>query len=652
VETYDIYFNYPLSQRVALLDSKDRNTVLYEAKLKEDELKEDPTSSGDDLVPIFHGYGASGNVTGEVVYANYGTKQDYDALVDAGVDLTDKVVIVRYGKIFRGLKVKFAQDLGAAGVIIYSDPGDDFGATEANGFKPYPHGPARQASSVQRGSVQFLSLGPGDPTTPGYPSKGDALRQDPSPFIPSIPSIPLSYQDALPILKSLNGRGIPAKRFGSGWSGELAGIDYSTGPSKEVVLLDSAQDYDIRPAWNVIAKYPGVISTETIIIGNHRDSWIKGGAADPNSGSAVILEIARAFNEMIKLGWRPKRNIVFASWDGEEYGLLGSTEWGEDHAKYLDAHCIAYLNIDVAAQGTRFGASSSPLLHDMFYKVSKLVNSPKKGFDKVWDQWTHDLGRSDHLISNLGSGSDYTVFQDHLGIPSLDMGFRASKGDPVYHYHSNYDSFYWMDTFGDPSWEYHATIAKLIGLTALHLSESELIPFKTESYAELLKDYVKSLEDGSAFDVPDDVDADNYTLQKVLAAPTPDVIAPLRGLRKDIEKFQKAARKFDKYLDHLKHQYTKDYPWYKYPKKFIALAKIKVANIRLVAIERHFKYEAGLNDRPWFKHIVFAPGRYTGYAGQILPGLTEAVEDSNHAELQKWVSIIKEKVATVTKIIS
>lgn len=656
IETYDIYFNYPVSQRVALLDESDPNKVEFEAKLKEDKLKEDPTTFGDDLVPTFHGYGASGNASGQVVYANYGTKEDYDALVEAGVDLDGKIVITRYGRIFRGLKVKFAQDLGASGVLIYSDPGDDFGVTEANGYKPYPDGPARQPSSVQRGSVQFLSLGPGDPTTPGYPSKGNVDRKDPSPFIPSIPSIPLSYEDALPILKSLNGHGVPADKFGNGWKGELDGVKYSSGPSKQQVLVDSAHDYDIRPTWDVIAKYEGVISSEAIIIGNHRDSWIKGGAADPNSGSAVLIEIARAFNEMIKLGWRPRRTIILASWDGEEYGLLGSTEWGEDHAKFLDAHCVAYLNVDVATQGSRFGASSSPLLHDIFYKVAKRVHSPKHKFDTIWDEWTDSLNRTEHLINNLGSGSDYTVFQDHLGIPSLDLGFRASKNDPVYHYHSNYDSFHWMDTFGDPSWDHHAAIAKLLGLTALELSENELIQFKTYSYAELLDDYIAKLEKGVVSAFPDDeAEADYFHVaqEKVLAANlSPLFAASLRGLRRDVAKFANAAKTFDRYLKDLHHEVNRDYPWYKYPKKLITLAKIKVANIKLMSIERHLKYKDGLNNREWFKHIVFAPGRYTGYAGQILPGLTEAIEDGNEAELQRWVSIIKDRLASITKLIS
>lgn len=336
IVAYDTYINYPLGHRLALYEKSsnkqgievDKETwrIKFEASLEEDVLDEDPTSGLENRIPTFHGYSASGNVTGRYVYVNYGTYQDFEDLIKLNVSLKGNIAVARYGGIFRGLKVKRAQDLGMIGTVIFTDPGDDGDVTDENGVDTYPNGPARNPSSVQRGSTQFLSIAPGDPTTPGYPSKPGAPRQPVESAIPSIPSIPISYMDAIPILEALNGHGPALKDLNKFWQANTGlkykGVEYSVGPSPEDLVLNlvNEQEYVTTPLWNVIGVINGTLPDEVIVVGNHRDAWIAGGAADPNSGSAAINEVIRSFGKALEAGWKPLRTIVFASWDGEEYG--------------------------------------------------------------------------------------------------------------------------------------------------------------------------------------------------------------------------------------------------------------------------------------------------------------------------------------------
>lgn len=630
IETYDIYLNYPVDNGLKLLNND--GSVKYKASLEEAILEEDPTSGLQDAVPVFHGYSASGNVTGKLVYANFGTKHDYDLLVSKGVDFKDKIVIVKYGQIFRGLKIKFAQELGAAGVIIYSDPQEDLPFTEKNGYAAYPDGPARHPSSVQRGSVQFLSYGPGDPTTPGYPSKGDVERKDPYDNIPRIPSLPISYVDALPFLEALNGKGLSGRELGDNWKGELD-VDYNVGPSEVEVNLYNEQDYDIRPTNNVIGKIEGIIKDEIIIIGNHRDAWIAGGAADPNSGSAVLMELAKGFAELKQIGWQPLRTIIFASWDGEEYGLLGSTEWGEEYGKFIKHHVVAYLNLDVAVSGSSFGAGASPLLHNYFSHVTKRVHAPN-GKGNLHEKWRAQEGGA--TINYLGSGSDYTVFLDRLGIPSLDFGFTCdpAAGDAIYQYHSNYDSFYWMDTYGDPDWKHHVTATQLLGLLTVTLSEEELLQFKITEYSALLDKYLTKLE----HDFADQIKQHKHDRS-------------FKRLRHAVDRFVQVSKEYDAYTTQLQEEWTQDYAWYRSYKKFFLLVKIRIANAKLRQVEQTFLTKEGLDGREWFKHSVFAPGRYTGYSGALLPGLTDALEDNDYEGILKWTGIITGQIKAVNGIL-
>ncbi|KAK2861081.1 hypothetical protein FQN49_004560 [Arthroderma sp. PD_2] len=628
ISTYDVYLNYPISHRLALLEKGKKSEdmkVTYEASLEEDVLDKDATSGLKDRTPTFHGYAASGNVTAQYVYANSGTYDDYEALINANITLEGKIALVKYSGLLRGLKVKRAQELGMVGVIIYTDPQEDGDMTELNGYKAYPDGPARNPSSVQRGSVLYLTSAVGDPTTPGYPSNPGCPRQDPQGYIPSIPSLPISYRDAIPLLKALNGHGPKGLDLGEDWQGGLVhkGVEYNIGPSPENVMinLNSEQDYVTTPIWNVIGVIKGSIPDEVIVMGNHRDAWVAGGAADPNSGSAVLNEVIRSFGEALKGGWKPKRTIVFASWDAEEYALVGSTEWVEENLPWLSGANVAYLNVDVAVAGRKFVVHASPLLNKAIYNAAGQVLSPNQTVEgqTILDVWDGEIGV-------MGSGSDFTAFQDFAGIPSLDYGFIGGKGDAVYQYHSNYDSFDWMNRFGDPGWKYHVTMAKLWSLTAAYISETPVLALNATDYAISLKQYLDSVKDK----VPP------KTLSRFNFAPLDDAISA----------FHETAVRFDAYTESLAARLEKGGHWWS---RLILYFKIRYANQKYKFIERKFLHSKGLDNRGWFKHVIFAPGRWTGYSGATFPGLVESFEDYDLNNAERWRDIIKSKVDDAAK---
>ncbi|WPK24791.1 hypothetical protein PUMCH_002082 [Australozyma saopauloensis] len=677
IDTYDVYMSHPESNSLNLLDSDGQ--VVYSASLKEDEISEDPSTRGNDTVPTFLSYAANGNVTAQYVYANYGRMEDFALLKKLGVDVNDKIVIVRYGKIFRGLNVKFAQDEGAVGVLIYSDPGDDLGLTPANGYKQYPHGPARQDSSIQRGSVQFLGgvgAAPGDPTTPGYASKGDVPRVDPHASIGKIPVLPISYREVTPILEKLNDKGPMGPRD---WMGELVGFNYNIGPSDGNLLnMYSNQTFNITPIWNVYAEIEGKRKDEVIIIGNHRDAWIKGGAGDPNSGSAALIEVARALGDLKKAGYQFKRTIILQSFDGEEYGLLGSTEFGEYQAQDLKRKVIAYFNMDAAVEGRHLRLGASPILNRLLRKVASWVPYPDGRGLSLYD---HFLEESGDRISNLGSGSDYTVFLEHLGIPSADIGFRPGRGDGIYHYHSNYDSFWWMSNFGDKGFVFHNAAAKYLSLLALELSRKKLLDFSVEDYTCALVSYFSQIEakiphewlqlpishhtarklrkskdknDRFVLDASQSVFG-SYQFRKESLdhrskhhkhqvqhkhRHTPTLGKILDKTRHSLQELSSRAALFDDETTLLQEQYDKRKQLHVFDRIWL-LIKIANRNLVLKYFERNFLYHRGLHKRPWFKHIVFASGRYTGYAGQTWPGIGEAVEDGDIKRTVKWLDIAK-----------
>ncbi|OAQ83238.1 peptidase, M28 family [Purpureocillium lilacinum] len=657
VVAYDVYINYPVDHSLSLLSKSEKAkswTVDFKATLTEDVLEEDPTTALDNRVPTFHGYSASGNVTASFVYVNYGTYRDFEDLVEAGIDLKGKIAIAKYGGVFRGLKVKRAQELGMVGTLIYSDPGDDGKHTEENGYKPYPDGPARNPSSVQRGSVQFLSVRPGDPSTPGYPSKPGAPRAPVHDSTPSIPSIPISYADAIPILKALNGYGPNSTTFNKYWNRNLGlahkGVRYNIGPSPDNVVLNlyNEQEYTTTPLWDVIGVVNGTIPNEVIVVGNHRDAWIAGGAADPNSGSAILNEVIRSVGKAVDAGWKPLRTIVFGSWDGEEYGLVGSTEWVEEFLPWISDANVAYINVDVGASGPQFEAASAPLLNKVLREATKMVLSPNqttKG-QTVGDVW-------DGKIRTMGSGSDFTAFQDFAGVPCIDMGFKAAPESPVYQYHSNYDSFYWMDKYGDPGFKYHEAMAQVLGVLLGELSNTIVIPFGATEYADALDGYLDQVEDRLKAAREPTSEADIFALRGAL---TPKEVTgsadafeeSLRTVRRSLVALRVKAAELDDLAAWANRKLDDGIPWWNIIGKIKLWITIAKVNVQYKYFERHFLFEGGLDSRSWFKHVVFAPGLWTGYAGAVYPGLMESIDAKDYNNGLKWAGIIDRCVVKAT----
>ncbi|KAL9618071.1 MAG: hypothetical protein Q9160_007200 [Pyrenula sp. 1 TL-2023] len=593
--TYYTYLNYPVSKSLTFTSS---NGTVYTPSLAEDVLEQDETTSYPNRVPTYHGYSFSGSASGELVYVGRGQKADFDRLVALGVDLKGKIALARYGGPFRGLKVKNSQQYGMIGTLIYTDIADDGNITESKGYAAYPDGPARNPSSVQRGSVQFLSQYPGDPTTPGYPSKEDSPRAGTDSVTPRIPSIPLSWQDAQPLLRALDGQGPSGKQINrTSWIGAL-NVTYSAGPTSGAIInLTNTMRDTITPIWDAYGIINGTSQDEVLIVGNHRDAWPIGGAADPNSGSAVMIELSKAFGALLKTGWQPRRTIVLASWDAEEYGLLGSTEWVEEYAPWLVGAAVAYINLDTAVSGPIPGVSATPDLHNIAIQTMKKILYPSSSQSNLTNTTTmYDIWSSPSLgggeIGVLGSGSDYTSFLHSNGISSIDLGSDAGPTSPVYHYHSNYDSYHWMTTFGDPGFQTHKAIGQYITLLTYHLANDEVLPLDPANYGVEMTGYLEELSD-------------------VLAA------ANVSAAEVDLADLEAAIAEFNASAAALTSNTTTISP--------------TVLNAALKSYQRGFTNPSpsssspGLPRRPYFKHVVFAPGLDTGYAAVTWPGITEAI---------------------------
>lgn len=400
------------------------------------------------------------------------------------------------------------------------------------------------------------------------------------------------------------------------------GIEYNIGPSPDSIVLNlfNEQKYVTTPIWNTIGVINGTTANEVIIIGNHRDAWIAGGGGDPNSGSAALNEVIRSFGKALGAGWKPHRTIVFASWDGEEYGMIGSTEWVEEYLPWLSDSAIAYINVDTAARGPIFASSAAPILNKAIYEATSQVLSPNQTIEgqTVLDLW-------DGQISTIGSGSDFTAFQDFAGVSSVELGFEAGPKDPVHHYHSNYDSSHWVDTYGGPDYQYHTTISKIILLLAAKLVEEPVIKFNATDYAFSLEKYTKSAKTVSeTSNISADILANSFS-----------------KIDKAVSAFQEAAIAIDTEAVELEQQLRDSIST---ETKRSLYKMVRNTNTRYKLLERSFLHGAGLDNRSWFKHIVFAPGRWTGYAGAMLPGLIEALEDNDVAALEKWAIIISVKI--------
>ncbi|HEY1987466.1 MAG TPA: M28 family metallopeptidase [Terracidiphilus sp.] len=576
-----------------------------------EQVSDDPFQSDPRVVMPFNGSSGSGDVTGEVVYANYGRLEDFDHLAAQHIDLHGKIVIVRYGSNFRGVKVYIAEQRGAAGVLIYSDPQDD------GYFKgdAYPMGPWRPESAVQRGSVQYLFKYPGDPETPGVASTTDlpdSARVNPEGNQPHIISIPISYHDATPILQNLKGPSVP-----QGWQGALP-FRYHIGPTGVKVHLVSEQDYQRRTIWDVIGKVKGSeLPDEWVVAGNHRDAWVYG-AVDPNSGTASMLEAVHGIGALLKEGWRPKRTMIFCSWDAEEEGLIGSTEWVEQHAKALE-HAVIYINVDVAVAGPDFSASAVPSLKQFIREIAHSVPGPFGG--TVYDAWRNARSEgNEHRPSNapadgdvrvgdLGSGSDFTPFLQHVGVPSTDIG----SGGPYGVYHSVFDNYAWFTMNADPHFVYLQEMARVFGLEALRMADTDVLPYDYVAYARDITSYIETAKRKAA----------EYKLGAIDFMPATLAASHFANSAQRVRGMQ--FRPGD------------------------AAAKL---NLALRGAENALITPGGLPNRSWYRHTIYAPGEYTGYAAVVIPGVNEAIEAKDANRTRQQLGVLAEALDRAAKTLA
>jgi N-acetylated-alpha-linked acidic dipeptidase len=611
----------------------------FSASLREDSLDEDPsTSVRADLLPPYNAFSVDGEVEGELVFVNYGIPEDYEMLERYGVDVTGKIAIAKYGNSWRGIKPKLAGEKGAIGTLIYSDPADDgYGAGDV-----YPKGPFKHESGVQRGSVMDMPTYPGDVLTPGKGATKRArrLKRKDAPTITQIPVLPMSYRDALPLLSAMDGEVVPDE-----WRGGLP-ITYHLGPGPARVRMKAKFDWNMVTAYNVIATLEGSeYPDEWVIRGNHHDGW-NHGAADPLSGQIAMLAEAKAVAALAKKGHPPKRTVIYAAWDAEEPGLIGSTEWAEHHAADLKQHAVAYLNTDGTSRGF-IGIGGSHTLERFFNQIIEEVDDPRSdislkerararaliyGADEKAKAEAKD--RSDLRIYPLGSGSDYTPFLQHLGIASANLGFggEAAGGS----YHTLYDTYEHYTTWNDPGLVYTATLPKVVGRATLRLANAPRLPFEFTGFADNVALYVDELEE-LAGNMRSETELNNQLVEDGIFAaaldPTKSLGAPTRKepvphfnfapLRNALKRLQTAASDFDAAASGNS-------------------ATSEEINNLLFTSERLLTRDEGLNGRPWYKHHVYAPGFYTGYGVKTIPGVREAIEQREYDIVEEQVKIAAE----------
>jgi N-acetylated-alpha-linked acidic dipeptidase len=605
IEEFEALIPYP-TERTLQLIAPER----FAARLEEPPVEADSDSADAGQLPSFNAYAADGDVTADLVYVNYGLPEDYEQLAKLGVDVRGKIVIARYGRSWRGIKPKVASEHGAVGCIIYSDPKDD-------GYyvgEVYPAGPFRPEQGVQRGSVMDMPIYPGDPLTPGWASErgGRKLSRAEAGTLLRIPVLPISYGDALPLLRNLRGPLAPES-----WRGALP-ITYHVGGGPARVRLKVAFDWQQRPLYNVIARIDGTRHPEQWVIhGNHHDAWVSG-ASDPTSGTVALMETARGLAEQVKQGWRPKRTIIIAAWDGEEWGLLGSTEWVEKHRASLAANAVAYINSDSTGKGwLAMGGSHS--LQAFVNEVARDVPDPRGSARSVLEarrlreidqarsgDARAKLERGDLRIEALGSGSDYTPFLDHLTISSLNLGFGGDGGASGV-YHSAYDSFHWFTRFSDGSFAHTAALSRVIGTALLRLADADVLPFEFGATADTLGRYVDELQ--------------------TLALEARADIA-LDPLRRSLRALEEASGRYEAALSRATSIRTDD------------VATLAALNRTLYSTERAFRHDSGLPRRDWFKHLAYAPGFYTGYGVKTLPAIREGIEQKHFAEAREFVPVV------------
>ena len=655
IENYDVLFPTPKERVVEMIAP-----TALKLKLEEPAVAVDPTSGQKaEQLPSFNAYSIDGDVTGPIVYVNYGRPQDYEDLDRRGISVNGAIVIARYGNSWRGIKPKVAAEHGAIGCLIYSDPMDDgYSIDDA-----FPDGPSRNGSGVQRGSVMDMPTYPGDPLTPGVGATADAKRLDIKDVttLTKIPVLPISYADAQPLLAALRGPVVPEP-----WRGALP-ITYHFGPGPTRVHLKLAFNWNRVQIYDVIARMQGsTYPDEWVIRGNHHDAWVNG-AGDPGSGMSVVLEEARALGELAKQGWRPKRTLIYAAWDGEEQALLGSTEWVEDHDKDLREHAVAYINSDGTQRGF-FNPSGSHSLEQLVNSVARDVEDPETKMS-VWkrsqarriangsrEERTEARTRSDLRMAALGSGSDYSSFLQHNGVPSLDLRFGGlDNNDGIYH--SIYDDYYYYTKFLDTDFAYGRTLAQVAGSMMIRLADADLLPFEFTNLSDTVQTYVKELEallktqQDDARERNKQIDEGIFTAindpKRPLQAPKKETVAPALNfapLENAAEALTQAAARYHAAAETAR------------PKLALNTSAARGVNVRLMQAERQLTDDAGLPKRPWYRHLLYAPGFYTGYAVKTMPGVREAIEQKEYAgaeiEIARVAKALEREAALLDSISS
>ncbi len=617
LEVFDGLMPTPRERLLELIEPEQ-----YVATLKEPAIPEDKDSSDPGQLPTFNAYSPDGDVTGQLVYVNYGMPDDYKKLAELGVDVKGKIVIARYMGGWRGIKPKVAAEHGAIGCIIYSDPKDDGYFSD----DIYQKGQNRPEFGVQRGSAMDMPIYPGDPLTPGWGAEpgGRKLSIAESKTLPKIPVLPISYGDALPLLRNIGGPLAP-----EAWRGALP-ITYHVGPGPSKVHLKLSFDWNVTTGHNVIARIPGsTYPDEWVLYGNHHDAWVNG-ATDPVSGNAALMETARALAEMVKQGWRPKRTIVLASWDAEEWGLIGSTEWAEKHAEELREKAVVYFNTDSNRQGV-LQVEGSHTLERFVNDVARDVADPRTG-KSVWqimkdarlkeekdeEKKKSIAGRADLRIGALGSGSDYTVFLDHLTVASINLSFRGDGGGV---YHSIYDSFDWYRRFGDPEFVYGRALAQFNAVALARMASASVLPLEFTNLSDTLTLYIEEIEK-----------LKNEKAKTAGKAASVD----LEPLKNAVKKFAIAATDYEQaFGEKLKNG---------------ALSGgTQRVNTTLRTVEQSMRLPEGLPNREWFRHVFYAPGFYTGYGVKTIPGVREAIEQEQWEAAGKQISIVQHVLETLTE---
>jgi N-acetylated-alpha-linked acidic dipeptidase len=611
VHRYDVYATEPKSASLEMIAP-----VVYRASLREESYDVDPDTKNPRVSSAWSGMSISGDATAPVVYAHSGNPEDYDLLRKQGIEVKGKIVLVRYSNpySYRGFKALTAEREGAAAILIYSDPAED-------GFKKgnvFPNGPWGPESHIQRGAITYDFLVPGDPLTPGWASVPGAKRipLEQAASAPKIMALPLSCKDASHLLEHLDGPLAPQD-----WQGGLP-FEYHLGGERMRVHLKIEMNNSIKPYYVVEGRIQGSeLPDEWVVLGNHRDAWVFGGV-DPSSGTASMMEMTRALGQLKKHGMRPRRTVIVCSWDGEEVGLTGSTEWGEQFADELRKKAVAYLNVDEATSGPNFEGSAVASLSPMLVETSRSLQDPSgKSLYYAWrlsatrsrketkdDREVTDANLTD---TRIGSGSDHTVFLNYVGMPVIGLGFEGPYGV----YHSMYDDFYWMNHFGDPGYRYHTLMSNLWGVLALRLANADLLPFDFATYADNVHQFVVELSKGK--------DMSHLDLRPVLD---------------EIQEFENAGKKLDGAVQQALASDTVD-------------AKVAgKVNAGMMQVERNWLNPDGIPGRPWFKHILYG-ARFT-YAHLELPGLTEAVEKQDWAMAQQQATILRDCLEKNTKLVN